>query len=83
MAIEIYEMRINVIQQSPPGHEPKHGRETTAQRFHETPMLMREPKRLQVGNEPALPASPFEGRPDPRHRSRTQRISSSRHCGIL
>ena len=62
--VETDDVGIDVVQQRPLGQEPRRHRQPPAEGFHEPTALVVLPIRLEMGELPALPTSPFEGRTD-------------------
>jgi len=61
-AIEIEEMRIDVVEQCALRLEAEGDRETAARRFNEPPVTLALPIFSQIGNLPTLTAGPFKWR---------------------
>ena len=59
-AVEVDEVRIQIVEQGSPGLQPKRDRQSTAERLDEAAGGMRGPERRQVRHLPALAAGPLE-----------------------
>jgi hypothetical protein len=62
LTIEIYEMRVNVVEYCKPGLKTKRNCEAAAKRFNISSIVMRLPEMRDVRRKPAFATSPFERR---------------------
>jgi hypothetical protein len=62
LTIEIYEMRVNVVENGKPGLKTKRNCEAAAKRFDISSITMWLPEMRDVRRKPAFAASPFEKR---------------------
>jgi hypothetical protein len=66
LPIEIYEMRIDIVQESQCGPQPESHGQSTTKRLNVAPVLLLFPDWLLVWNQPALATGPFQRRREQR-----------------
>jgi len=59
VVVEIYQMGVDVVQESVLGLQPEDNSEATAKRFHVPSLCIRVPNRLEMRHEPALSTRPL------------------------
>src|SRR5882672_5902606 len=82
-AIEVDQMRVDVVQEGPPGPEAEGHGQPAAERLREAPAGMAGPQRAEVRNLPALAARPLQRRPRRRYRWGSRRRLRAAQEGAL
>src|SRR5207249_399983 len=63
-SVEVDDVRVDVVQQGAPRHDPESDCETAREGLNQTPACVRLPEREEIRQLPPLPSCPFEGGPN-------------------